>query len=1526
MRRALDLAALFGTIFVLFAFMLWLRNFEFGAITTIFHPKSLAATGFIILAAFSMGEFFKLLNVPALLGYIAAGVLFGPNLAPLLPNAPEALFSSKVISDLALVNVLTVGVIGTMGGGELKIDDIKENITTVLAVLGVFCSVAIFGTWVTVMLLYDYAPALVPFLEGRPVEHAEAAALILAVFAVAMSPSATLAILQETRAKGRFTSLVLGTVIIADLILVALVLLAIQIDKILLSPEGFTVEALAEQLPHIAAEFGYALVIGLVAGLVFILYLRFIKREQLLFTIFIIFLTAYVSNLLHAETLLAFLTAGFIVQNFSRHGHDMIHALEKISLPVFVIYFMTQAALLDLQAVFGFIGLTVILAVVRGVALFLGGALGTEFAGADATTRRYLWFAFLPRGGVDLVLAALVGQALQPWGSDIQTVIMATVVVHIVAGPPLLKLALDWAGETEGSRRQTEQEAAAFDQLPAVGEVSSIAASFPIPNFEDDDLNARVLELRQILVDLHRDVIVEPLELKTTTLQESLQEAAEELHRALDELEVVLSSDEYVSADERAEAVAQVHIQYLADIADDVETWERINPEIVNLERVFELIASIRNREDFSSVYRVQSEAFLFETTPDDSGALRFVKGLRRVRRALLGPGMRSVPLGRLWRYYVELTVTRLLARAADASAVLNEKFWTDLGNHMRRVDDLFDEIFDAVLGEASSGNSEDEEAAERGAPAALALLAAGREAARQREQALREQLSSSASTALDRYTVSLRETYAKFLSAVAQAGTIELPTWQYRPSSLFDRSRRAEAQVEYRLLREQTVVTGQRGWIVTEYQLVLFLYWLEAYEDRVRDTLGAMIANPVTAQLDVLRSVCTTLPESLQNWESLDELRDVINVEGAENREWPRIDWEWWLNDEIRPSLRRARGNFQRMLALYAQGHAARRLLEILERRVAEFSDEIVLLSEHPDQIAANDVVPTLRIPLREWFVSEVVREAALRLVEFDERGETVIRACLQTLEDIQQVLEFNLLTAEQDAEAGNQAHAVELATGGLDRAAAMIDDLRAVHLRRFADLTAWIVSETSSIAERAAEPFLSHRPAEIERLMSRRGQATLAERGESWATATVNRVASAARGTYRRYAPLAQEVVDEVGALFVEEAQRVENADIRRRLHPDERGEPRIPAIYRRLFTPVPLDIPDFYISRPDDERRIIRALAQWVDGRRSSVLIHGNRGVGKRSTLHHILQNDAETATRLQGIAVHTVVLDDDLETEAELVAKIGAALPNEPTETIEGLSRFLEVVEGRHVIVIEHGEKLYSRTMEGLAMCRRFLRLMNESSDRILWVVLMGTPAVTLLETSLGLLDFFTHTIEIGSLGNEEVEQMIQRRHRVSGFRANFERDRPRIRDWLRHPIDTSDALRDPRAEYFRDLARLSGGNPMRALLYWLETVSLDEADEHLIWVGTLPDTEPRLISSLSLPKRLILASLVQHHTLTPMQMRAILRRDFDGIQTELEHLERLGFIQQIVGRHVIAYQVRPLASELVGAELREMNMI
>lgn len=1553
MRKALNFINYGLLIIALGAIMVVLREYDFGSSTGFAEPKTLAATGFIVLAAFAMGEFFKLLNIPALLGYIVAGIVFGPNFFSALnawgviADVPEALFSKDVIADLPIVSVLTVGVIGTMGGGELVLEDIKKNLKTILFCVAIFTLLVVPATIVTVLILADYAPTVLPFLEGLDTNHTYAVALLFGVFGVAMSPAATLAILQETKASGRFTSLALGVVIVADLVLVAGFLLAFAFDQILLSPEGFSTALLIAELPKIGAEFGYAILLGIGTGLVFIAYLRWVGREELFFTVAIIFVATAISRQLHAETLLAFLTAGFIVMNFSKHGHDMIHALEKISLPVFVLYFMTEAAKLDLQAVVGFAILTLVLTAVRGVTLYVGATLGADFAGADPTTRKYLWLTFFSRGGVDLVLAAKVADSAIPWGVEFQAVIMACVVVHILVGPSLLKFALDAVGETANARQRTVEEATAFENVPAV-EASALEQSFATGRFEDPELASRVDALRTILVELHRDYIANPLREKAEALDASLVEAAEELGMALDKLQVVLSSDEYDTPQARADAVAAVHIEYLHDIADNIEIWEQINPEIVHHDRIQELIDAVRNREEFGSTYRVERERYLFEAEPGDGIVRRLGKIARRMRRAVLGPGTRSVPLGRLWRYYVELMITRYLARAVAATSTLNERFWADLGNHMRRIDDLFDAVYDAVLEpdkhhtidrstemprvSEEANHRDDGETHEAASSAAydseaLRVLALGRTAAIAREAKIDEQLRTLTATAIDRYTVPLREKFARFVRAAEVAGTYELPQWRYRPSTLFDSARRSETRIIDRLRREHTIVTGHRGWIVAEWQLVLFLYWLADYERSIRETLATLVQNPVSGQADVLAALCDSLPdEFVDAWKDMSAVREALEAAGSQSPDsWSQVDWETWLHEDVRPSLERARKNFQRMVGLYDKGFIARRLIEPLERRVGEFSEQIVLLSEHPDQLSADQEVPTLAMRLREWFESEVVRETALRLVEFDERGEAILRTCLASLDEAQQVIEFNLLTAHRDAAQGDHRHAVDAASGGLERAGRMIDEMREAQERRFEQLATWIVDESRQIAERASEPFLEHRQSEIERIMARRGQATLAARGESWAMSAVNSVVGLVRGAYRRWWPVVSEVAADLRGLFVEEELPVRHADIRERLRPQERFAAAIPAIYRRLFTPVPLDIPDFYVPRAGLEQEFVEAATDWVQGRSVTILVHGDRGMGKRSMAQHLLHHSPRLAELRDEVPIHNVALDDDLSSEAELAQRLSAAFDEEML-TLDGLARFVDLLDTQHVIVIENGEKLFSRTKDGLEMSRRFLSTINETSSTILWIVLMGSPAVTYLDTAIGVFDYFTHTLEIGALDEEGVQQMIQRRHRVSGFRANFERERPRIRDWVRRPVGTSEALRDPKAEFFRDLARLSGGNPMMALVYWLDACRVDEVDDHLIWLSTLPDRERELVRALSLTKRLILAALVQHRTLTPAQLGSILRRDENEVQTELEHLQRLGFLRQIVGRQVTAYRLRSYAESVVTVSLRNMNMI
>ncbi|MEM1350502.1 MAG: hypothetical protein AAGI01_18220, partial [Myxococcota bacterium] len=523
-----------------------------------------------------------------------------------------------------------------------------------------------------------------------------AGALLLGVLAVAMSPAATLAIIQETRARGTFTSLALGVVIVADLVLVAMFLFSFKLSELLVSPAGFDMDKLLAAVPGIGEEFGFALIIGAVAGVIFILYIRYVEREMLLFTVALIFATTYVTNVFHAETLLAFLTAGFIVQNMSRYGYTLIHALEKISLPVFIIYFMTQAAQLDLKGVVAYLPLTLIMAAVRTGAFYGSARFALRLTKSSDDAQRLLWLAFISRGGIDLVLADKVakatlanGEVMFSWGVDFQTVIMSTVVVHIIAGPSLLKYALGQAGETEEARRASAQRqgSAEFD---GSGDEVVLHGEFDTPDFPNRYLNEHLFELRSSLLRLHSELIASPIERRRVQLEQSLEHVNKEVEQGLDQLEALARESNAATDKALAQDIRKLHTQSRRKLQRHIQSWERLPPLAFTVESAERLILEIQKLEDFENHIIVEFEPELYDVDSADKGIFRLLRRFRRIQRRIAGDARRTIPIGRLWRYYLELAIPRYLSRAAASNAPPHELFWYDLGRYIRRYDEAF--------------------------------------------------------------------------------------------------------------------------------------------------------------------------------------------------------------------------------------------------------------------------------------------------------------------------------------------------------------------------------------------------------------------------------------------------------------------------------------------------------------------------------------------------------------------------------------------------------------------------------------------------------------------------------------------------------------------------------------------------------------------------------------------------------------------------------------------------------------------
>jgi Kef-type K+ transport system membrane component KefB len=1461
----------------------------------------LLTTGFILVGAYTMGELFRRMRLPALLGYLAAGVLFGNKLFALVLGDPGlAPLGKDAIDHLKLVNVLAVGVIGVMGGGEIKLPELRENLGKLVAICAsVFVLVLplIFGV---VLALTFVAPSLVPFLAELPLAGRIAGALLFGVLAVGMSPSATLALLQEVRAHGKFTSLVLSMVVFADLILVATFLLSLALAKLLISPEGLSLASLGEALPHIAAEFGWAIVLGIAVGVAFILYLRFVRREVLLFSLAVVFVTAFVADRLHAETLLAFLVGGFIVQNFSRHGHTLIEAFERIALPVFVIYFTAQAASLDLAAVTVYLPLTLILVVVRCSLFVVGIGFGARKAGVDDVTRRHLQVSFFSQGGVDLVLAQIIADTIPTWGPAVQTVTMATILFYIVGGPPFLARVLDAVGESAAARERGAEQLASTRE-PARGREVDEAQPVDLvaPRSEDPNLGRRLDELHATLIGLRHAVIDEQVLARARRRRVVVEELAATIRSSL-----AVIGDEPTPADaERARAMLDAAV---ADTGRSIVHTELAPFDGRTLTRLF---ATLDRAQEYGQSFRVVRAEALFVAR--GGRVVRTVRLLRRARRAVAGPGHRTVPLGRLWRYYVSLAVPVALWRTTRPNEAA---LWHALLEHYRRTRAQLDALVDgswaaspATAGEHDQHDQHDQHDHDHErppeSPTLAQWLAAARVEADDREQAIVEHLAQTQRELERGLVAGLAGAWRDFLDSVERAGTLELPTWRTRPSTRYDAAQAAIADLLERSGRDRETAAGR-----LDALLVL------AHAEHVAASMRS-------AALEFESSVSAALADLDQDFERL-FARGVAQAEAGS------------ASPAGSPSDPRELGQ-----VLVRMGEHVERL----RRRLATLAQVEPLdlrraLARTPEQLAPSSTLEPIEgepdprrtnIRLRPWLTQTLVQDFGVARASADEQLGAGLEALRQALAHVGRVAEYHV---GEHSEA-DDASLAERLTSLLERAHTQVEEL--------AGLARTHIDETVAAAELAGlEPLRNARWEELRRRLRRLDEGPrqavvdwLRERASAWAER-----ADALRGS----------LSDEVSALFAGGHTSVAVAAWHRMLFGPRSS---MPEPYQRLFTSVPAETVGLLISRP--ELAVLSAAAErWLRGQGGTILIHGDRGVGKRTLVRQLV---AELGDRIER---HWLRLSPTLEHEADVARELAAMFGTTAADSTTGFAELLQQLQtlaptqlrraarrledvdgtpgrsGRHdevepqpMIVVENAERLFRRTPEGLLRVRRFLELIAATSDQVLWVVLMAEPAVAVLDPALELRARFPTTLRVAEMSAEQLAAVVDGRHRLSGYPLRIEPGAPTLTDLLREPLRAR-LLRSREDSAFERLARLSGGNVRQALRLWLAAAHTDREEPGVVIVGPLPDHAIPLLDQLPLSSRVLLAALLLHgpqRRADLVDLHAAHALDLDDELARLAHLGLVFFEQG--GRtdaRVISVDTRLI--QPLTAELRACNLL
>ncbi|MCI0697078.1 cation:proton antiporter [candidate division KSB1 bacterium] len=1469
-----------------------------------FHPKSLATLGFVLLAAYTLGEVTSSFGLPKITGYIVTGIVFGPYVVNL--------FSVGVVDDLKGVNSLAIGLIALTAGGELKLSGLRrvaKSLTFIVLIKGFLILLAVGLT------VFAIRP-LIPFLADATAPLVLAVGAIFGILAIGTSPSATIAVINETGAAGRLTDTTLGAAVVKDVVMVVLLAVAISLAKLFSTP-GMVFESTV--FLHVGKELLFSIIAGAVLGATIIAYIRFIHAEMWLFIVGVIFFATAVAELFHLEALLMFITAGFMVQNFSKFGDSLIHPIEDVSLPVYVVFFSIAGAGLELGALRQVGVVALILVVVRIVAIYFGTRFATTLANEPPAIKKNAWLSFIAQAGVVLGLSIIVENNLPGLGAEIKTVVLGTIALNLILGPITFKIALANAGETKEKREAAAVVPAAETPAAVAGEPVPavqlpLEVRYPVPDFLSPQLNEAAGRLREQLIKLQNEFVETFIKPQTGELQSFVAQMRNLYGHAVERLaaEVVRIFD--ATPRPLIHIVRESRIAFSRRLMGEITSFAANDERTVAAQNAFkELFAAVAAIcEQSEAGIEVTQEPERFQALPGDSLFVQARKMLKRWRKKIVGmfgsgaAMTRFVSLRRLAKYHFAGGLPMPMLKAANwvgAQPLFALKKCAIL---YRLIDEGYETLITFL--EENGENP----------PAKTALNRMRASLDEEFKQALAdvEQYGHDCQKGLG---LIWAQTYGTFLRDLRLAGTFELPRRRYRYSRIYEQSEKAKSSIAAALAVWSKYNKGFAGNHAKQAEIVIL-------EDNVSRIVDATIFQTAGRLFEKLQAGVLAAKEKCeagrQNLEQafdagahMARLREAIVAQQEEIVAFIQNDSLKKLN-----ALRASR--------------ELNALMDVMLQKFSELADEMpreYFIVDEDDVPAREEegmtppdfkleMVPMQEI-VRSYLESEIARDLGdvnrLMLEEVDET--------IQMTTDVYKIIKYNLTAATealQTAEPPNEiSRPKELALGSLQRALARLETAVEKIESLEQNVNERISTQVDENLQKIDEVILRESTLMARARLRQKEAAALGswylEQAWKWLSTNYRLIA---RRLEHRYRPFAEVAIKDIRTtLGLQQLTPAEILAIHDQAKLDQSVIAQLPFIYQKLFDITPLQTGDFLIARGEEIELVKTAKQRWQQGMHCAIAVVGELGSGKTSFINVCVKEI------LQDCRVYSKTFPHVVASEEALAKELAALLRIPPARNWDELETALAQTPERFAVVLEDAHKLFLRTLGGFQALRRLLLLVANTSDRVLWIFSMRAFAWRYLNKVLNLADCFTFVINMENVSRDEMERVILSRHKVSGFDLRFLPD-----EVMKHRRKYRNASEGEKQqilgkEYFDQLSKATEGNILAAMFYWLK--SLGEVRDGELAVKPLRRLAFDFLHDLQVEKLLTLAMVIQHGSLAVGEHAQIFGQDLHASQATLTYLANINLLIKEIdesdeGRFAVSRVIyKPLANEL-----RDLNIL
>ncbi len=1459
---------------ILFAVFLFVQTIQIET-TSLVNPKTLAVLGFLVLASFALGEVFAMLKLPRVIGYLLIGIFFGPFSDYIFQTNLLKVFSFKVIDDLSLVNNVTLGLIALIAGMELKIANIKNSAKSISLIL-LFKIMLIF---VLVTAAVFASAQLIPFLAGAGWRTILSAGLILSVVALGTSIELTLVVADESKAEGRFIDLILSTAIVKDLIVILLLAVVLTISTALTSPSGvLDIQVFGD----LGKELLLSILIGAVLGGLTIFYLRYVGKEMLLFILAFVVFGSELSSTLHLETLVVFVAAGFVIQNYSKNEEIFHKPLKKLSLPIFITFFTLAGASINLISVTEAFAIGLIIVVVRGIALFFSVRLAAKISKEPKELVDFGWLGFLSIGGLILGLSIIIAQKLPGLGADLKNLIMSIVAFNIFIGPILLKIGIGKAKKITALHEGTSQ--INLESIAGVSEAGEtvpkkLKKRFNTPNLNDERLNKSLFNIlfkvNDILTQFDRKFI-------QSRSEESIELVVNLTEKYSDEyqnLKKVITQPGLSPSQIRNEILkVQKNIaDWLIALSEERKETEnhilRLEPLVQDLFYSFiDLTDGLQNE------YLVELEREKYTIKKDDPFGEKFRKFLYKTKLFFNRSFNKDYKLRRivdyknLAKYYLVGESSQEILEAVNLVGTERLTTLRILKSFYSETSKDLDELIKLLIQERDNP----------GLPSIL--LSKLDEIHQQTINAITvytSQINTTTEEISNRLYYAIANPFNHLVEILGIAGTHEFKKKNFRFSKVYEKSETAK----------ETALQSIRYWALY-YSGILGLFQKEAYVNRLKVRINEIVNSSLLGVSEEINSNLRDTNNDLTK--RIDQFSKKIKEYEKKKPEQLKSLLATTKEKDFAPTI-------DKHIKILETTKAGKRISLLFENLIKGFTNITNELPKKIELLEEADLQFKERTPKQIQLKSVPIRPAAENLIErklpreIGEVNELLINQLNLIAIEVKNfvlIVNFHFDTAIKELENEDIGFntALNLAVSFCEKMNDRIAQINQLIDRLEENIILRITEKVDVAINELNEMILQRSSFNINLYLGKEKQKSriisLAGGAGKTAGHELRKYSLVIKRSYKKYF---QDIVHDLLIKYHLRKVKAEEVSSENVLQTQSSFN-RLPYIYKKLFDGTPLETSDFYVGQDYVHDTIQSALANFNESRKSSVILIGEPGGGKRSLINSIINNEFNNLRYIRFNIEETIV------DKQRLLKIFSRLLKYERTLSLDELVVLLNDKTNKKIIVLENINKLFLRKINGYGALETFKYILNVTSQNTLWMCSTGKYSWEFLDNNFDFGDVFERKIFINELHKKDIKSIIIQRHNATGYGLQFVPDQlQEFKSKFIQPRSKDEEQAVLSEQFFNRLEEYSGGNIVSAMFYWL--LSIESVKENRVVIRPPKKIVSKALANLDHVYCLTLSSLLLHGSLTDNQHSEMFKLSIESSREILNTLVSLNLIRK-----------------------------